>query len=65
MKLVVHYKDGIKKEIQMEPVRIIPGPDNAPIVLDLHSTRNGTLMGHISSNIFPGEEFLDKIEIVQ
>jgi len=65
MKMLVHYTDGRVKEIEIEKLHIIQGSEEAPYMINMHSTRDKKLIVGITSSVVPGESFLKKIEIVQ
>jgi hypothetical protein len=63
MKLKISYTDGSTKEYLIDSTQIMRTQSESPIILNFTYRSNSRL--NITSNIFPDEESVDKIEIIK
>lgn len=63
-KLVVFLKNGKTKEFEIEKVHIRQIEHDSPVMLDMFR-KNDKYEMHVSSNLIPAIDFVDKIEIVE
>jgi hypothetical protein len=65
MKLKVSYKNGTSKAVELDRIEILQSKSDTPIMMNLHSVKDGKIVMHATSNFVPEANLLEKIEIVE